>query len=98
MNVGTWSEKFSEDFSKKLEVKIRSYDLRHCFALNFLCNGGNIFALQRIMGHTNLDMTKRCLALTQKDIQGEHAKSSPLTKIEGRSSRATSLCKRREED
>jgi hypothetical protein len=43
------------------------------------------------MGHSNLDMTKRYLALTSQDIQGEHAKSSPLTKIAGRKARAVRL-------
>ena len=41
-------------YSEKLGTKISPYDLRHSFALNFLRNGGNIFALQRIMGHTDL--------------------------------------------
>lgn len=98
MNGETWSEKFRESYSKKLGVKIRPYDLRHCFALNFLRNGGNVFALQRIMGHTNLDMTKRYLALTQNDIQEEHARSGPLTKIAAKFTRATSFRKNREDD
>ena len=49
-------------------VSLRPYDLLHAFALNFLRNGGNVFALQRIMGHSNLNMTKRYSALTQNDI------------------------------
>jgi hypothetical protein len=68
-----------------------------CFALNFLQNGGNVFALQRIMGHTNLDMTKRYLALTQNDIREEHARSGPLTKIAAKFARATSFKKLKEE-
>ena len=43
------------------------------------------------MGHSNLDMTKRYLALTSQDIQGEHTKSSPLTKIAGRKARSAKL-------
>lgn len=43
------------------------------------------------MGHSNLDITKRYLALTSQDIQGEHAKSSPLTKIAGRKTKTVKL-------
>lgn len=63
----SWSQRMS-DYSKKLGTKVRPYDLRHCFALNFLRNGGNVFVLQRFMGHSNLKMTRRYLVLTQEDI------------------------------
>jgi site-specific recombinase XerD len=91
MRVETWAQRVKELYAAHLGVSLRPYDLRHAFALNFLRNGGNVFALQRIMGHSNLDMTKRYLALTSQDIQGEHAKSSPLTKIAGRKARAVRL-------
>jgi integrase len=91
MRVTSWGNRMVHKYSKALKVKIRPYDLRHCFALNFLRNGGNLFALQRILGHTNLDMTKRYLALTQGDIQGEHDKASPINSIMPKRSRATRL-------
>lgn len=68
-------------YAKKLGVKIRPYDLRHAFALQFLRNGGNAFALQRVLGHTDMTMTKRYLALTQQDIRDQHAIASPVARI-----------------
>ena len=37
---------------------IRFHDLRHTFASHFMMNGGNIYDLQKILGHTTLEMTQ----------------------------------------
>jgi len=65
-------------YSKKLGYKVTPYDLRHSFALYSLRQGMSPFALQRILGHRDLTMTKRYLALTQRDIKEEHSRASPL--------------------
>ncbi|AEG14671.1 integrase family protein [Desulfofundulus kuznetsovii DSM 6115] len=80
LNRHTWGDRL-EEYSKRLGVKIRPYDLRHTFALNFLRSGGNVFALQRTLGHADLTMTKRYLALTQDDIKAQHAAASPVNQL-----------------
>jgi integrase len=65
-------------YSRKLGYKITPYDLRHSFALYSLRQGMSPFALQRILGHRDLAMTKRYLALTQRDVREEHNKASPV--------------------
>ena len=68
-------------YSSQIGYKITPYDLRHSFALMYLRNGGNIFALQRTMGHVDLNMTKRYLALTQEDLKAEYQKSFPINQL-----------------
>lgn len=54
---------------------------RHTFAINYLRNGGNLYALQQILGHTRLDMVKHYLAIAQADIDNDHNHASPVSNL-----------------
>lgn len=55
--------------------------LRHTFATRYLENGGNIYSLQQILGHSSLDMVKKYLHLASSRIRADFPKFSPLDNI-----------------
>lgn len=56
------------------------HDFRRAFALLMLRNGVDIFALQKLMGHADLQVLRRYLAQTDQDIQVAHMRGSPVDK------------------
>lgn len=63
-----------------LEKEPSLHDFRRAFAINMLRNGVNIFALQRLMGHSDLSVLRRYLAQTEGDLQSAHLLGSPVDK------------------
>jgi integrase/recombinase XerD len=54
------------------------HDFRRAFALIMLRNGVDVFALQKLMGHSDLQVLRRYLAQTDQDIQTAHMRGSPV--------------------
>jgi integrase/recombinase XerD len=53
---------------------------RHTFATGYLRRGGNVFSLQRVLGHSDLETTKRYAHMTTEDLQAVHERISLLSR------------------
>jgi integrase/recombinase XerD len=64
--------------SAKLEKKPTLHAFRRAFALNMLRNGVDIFTLQRLMGHADLQVLRRYLAQNDQDNLLAHMRGGPV--------------------
>ncbi|NOT65935.1 MAG: tyrosine-type recombinase/integrase [Methylotenera sp.] len=69
-----------EQTKLKLSVGQLTHILRHTFASHFMMNGGNIIALQKILGHHSLAMTMRYAHLSPEHLQ-ETLQLNPLARL-----------------
>lgn len=52
---------------------------RHTFAVHYLRKGGSVFHLQKVLGHSTLEMTRRYANLVTEDLQAVHERVSLLS-------------------
>jgi integrase/recombinase XerD len=53
---------------------------RHTFAVNYIRRGGSVFHLQKCLGHSTLEMTRRYANLMTEDLQKVHERVSLLAR------------------
>jgi site-specific recombinase XerD len=71
-------------YGKKARIKgvrVSPHTFRHTGAVAFLRNGGDLFSLQRIMGHSSLEVLRGYVNLSQGDLNRVQAKASPLDNL-----------------
>jgi len=80
LNRHTWGDRI-EIYCKKLGTRFHPYALRHAFSIMFLREKGNAFALQTMLGHVDMTMTKRYVRLSNNDLKEQHTASSPINRL-----------------
>ena len=68
-------------------IRVSPHTFRHTMAVTFLRNGGDVFSLQRILGHSQLEVLRGYVNLAQSDISRVHRRNSPADNLEFKLSR-----------
>jgi len=56
------------------------HGLRHSFERGWIRNNGNVFTLQKILGHSSQEMTRRYVKLFDDELKQDFDQFSPLDK------------------
>jgi site-specific recombinase XerD len=62
--------------------RLHAHLCRHTFATNYLINGGDVFSLQQILGHSTLEMVRHYVTLAASQVTVQHRKFSPMDRME----------------
>lgn len=75
-------------YNKKRGVEKHSVHLfRHTFAKLWILNGGDIFRLQKVMGHADISTTRQYVNLYSTEIQKDYERFSPLDNLRSKDKR-----------
>jgi len=67
-------------------VRCSPHTLRHTGAKRFILAGGDVFTLQKLLGHTTLAMVRRYVELADVDVRAQHKRFSPADSLLRRTS------------
>lgn len=67
------------------------HGLRHNFAKGWVKNNGNMYKLQKILGHSTLDMTRKYVNLFSEDIKEDFDRFNPLDTIKRKQKRTQAV-------
>ncbi len=62
--------------------RLSPHTVRHTGALYYILNGGDPFSLQRILGHTSMEMVRRYVQMSDDKVKVHHNKFSPINQID----------------
>ena len=75
-------------YNLRREVKRSSiHAFRHTFAKKWIINTGDVFRLQKILGHKSLEMTRRYVNMFSDELKDHFDEYNPLDRIKSSSSR-----------
>jgi integrase/recombinase XerD len=61
--------------------RVHPHLLRHTFAIHYLMAGGDAFSLQKILGHTSLEVTRMYVNMVDGQVKEKHRLYSPMDNL-----------------
>jgi integrase/recombinase XerD len=61
--------------------RVSPHTFRHTGALFYIMNGGDPFSLQKILGHSHMNMVRKYIQMSDTDVRRQHNSFSPLNSI-----------------
>jgi integrase/recombinase XerD len=77
MSLGAMKEVI-QYLGDRTHIHAHPHKFRHTFAIEYLRNGGDVFTLQRLLGHKSLEMVNKYLTIVRADIESAHRRASPV--------------------
>lgn len=71
--------------------KISVHALRHTFSKDWIRNTGDVFRLQKLLGHTSLDMTRNYVNMFTEDLKQGFEDYNPLDRLKKAQNRTQSV-------
>lgn len=88
-------EKEIAKYNKKRGVEKTSLHMfRHTFAKKWILNGGDIFRLQKILGHSSLEMVRKYVNMFSDDLQRDFDSFNPLDNYLGNTAKEGKIAMR----
>lgn len=73
---------------KKLNIpKLPPHIFRHTFARNYILNGGDVFTLQKILDHADIQTTRKYIQMDSEHSRLQHNKFSPVRRLFNRTNK-----------
>ena len=92
LTVGSVEQSLSRYCKKRGVSRKGPHSLRHTFSREWILNGGNVFALQQMLTHSDLNMTKRYVKLFSNDILNSNFEMyTPLDNLKRNNSRTKTV-------
>jgi integrase/recombinase XerD len=79
----TWRTRLKEvgEIAGVKGKRVSPHTFRHTGALFYIMNGGDPFSLQKILGHSDMSMTRKYIQMSNVDVRKQHNVFSPLKNI-----------------